>query len=375
MKIIDEFIPLHYETERSNFIGRDLEKFAEWCVKHDTSDITLQNEEKIVCEIHGNKHLVTTRRLNKADLSSILTYIHSPGLEATLNTGEDVNFSWTAKIDKNKHFRFRVNAKSIQINSERGYSITMRYIKSEAPHLKSLNLPSPMIDTFYNKRGIIIVSGPTNSGKSTLLASVIQFRVSEKNSHIKVSTFEDPIEFVHDVEKFTSSISQCEIGINIPSFSRGVKNSLRTRSDIVFIGETKDRETIEAVIESAMTASLVYTTCHTNNVAEVPARLLTLIPENEKESGFMNLIDNLDMIITQKLIPSINNKRIAIREYVILTQAFKDILIEGGIPRITYNLRKIVKEHGQTFLQDLTEKFIEGLISEEVFYDIKKELK
>lgn len=370
------FNMLAYNNQMPNFTINDLDDFTEWCVKNEVSDITLQNEESITCEIHGKKHLVTNRKLTKSEVSAIVRFIYSSGSDSILNGGEEIDFAWVCKIDKERQYRFRVNAKSIYTANDRGYSITMRYINSKAPELSTLNLPQEVIDVFYKKRGIVIMSGPTGSGKSTSLASIIQHRLGEEDAHVKISTFEKPIEFTYDhVVKHTSSISQCEIETNIPSFERGVRNSLRTRSDVVLIGEARDYPTIRAVIDASMVGPLVYTTCHTNNVAEVPARLLNVFPENEKEAAFMNLLDNLEMIITQKLIPSIDGKRLAIREYIILTQELKDLLIDGGIARVTYNLRKLVKEYGHTFLEDLTDKLIQGLITEEIFYEIRKDLK
>lgn len=370
------FNMLEYPKELPNFTHMDLPEFIEWCVNNEVSDITIQNEEKITCEVHGKKHLVTKRRLTKSDVASVLRYIHSTGAETILNGGEEIDFAWIAKLDKERQYRFRVNVKSMTIFGDRGYSLTMRYIKNKAPELDTLELPKEVIDVFYKKRGIIIVSGPTGSGKSTALASVIQHRLGEENAHIKISTFEKPIEFTYEhVEKHTASISQCEIEMNIPSFERGVRNSLRTRSDVVLIGEARDYPTILAVIDASMVGPLVYTTCHTNNVAEVPARLLNVFPENEKEAAFMNLIDNLELIITQKLIPSIDGKRIAIREYIILTQELKDLLIDGGFARVTYNLRKLVKEYGRTMLEDLTDKLIQGKITEEVFVEYRRDIK
>lgn len=370
------FNMLSYPNEQPNFNVNDLEDFVEWCVENNVSDITLQNEERITCEIYGKKHLVTKRRLNKSEVSAIIRHIYSSGSDSILNGGEEIDFAWVAKIDKNRQYRFRVNAKSIYTSNDRGYSISMRYISNKAPQLSSLKLSNSMIEAFYSKKGIILISGITGSGKSTLLASVIQHRLGEENAHLKISTFEKPIEFTYDhIEKYTSSISQCEIEVNIPSFERGVRNSLRTRSDVVLIGEARDYPTIRSVIDASMVGPLVYTTCHTSNVAEIPARLLNVFPENEKEAAFMNLIDNLEMLITQKLVESADGKRVAIREYIIFTQQLKDLLIDGGFARVTYNLRKLVKEYGHTFLEDLTDKLIAGEITEEVFFKEKKDLK
>lgn len=373
---MNNFNPLIYPEQVTSFQSSDLNLFLEWCVNNEVSDITFQNEERILCEIHGKKHLVTSKRLTKSEVANLIKTMHSVGADSVLNSGEEIDTAFVAKIDKKREYRFRINAKSILTHNDKGFSITLRYINNFAPKLETLNLNEEVLNCFYKKNGIVIVSGPTGSGKSTLLASIIQHRLAEDNAHIKVSTFESPIEFTYDhIDKKTSSISQCEIGVHMPSFVRGVRNSLRTRSDIVLIGESRDYITSKAMINASMVGPLVYTTCHTNNVAEIPARLINDFPENEKQSEFVNLIDNLELLITQKLIPSADGKRVAIREYLILTQEMKDLIIEGGLNRVTINLRKMVTQYGQTFLQDLTDKLILGKITEEEFYKTKKQLK
>lgn len=373
---MSKFIPITYPESITSFQSSDLDNFLEWCVKQEVSDITFQNEERILCEIHGKKHFVTSKRLTKSEVAHLIKSMHSAGADSVLNSGEELDTAFVSKIDKNRQYRFRMNAKSILTHNDKGFSITLRYINNFAPKLETLNLREDVLDCFYRKNGIVIVSGPTGSGKSTLLASIIQHRLAEEDAHIKISTFESPIEFTYDhIEKKTSSISQCEIGTHMPSFVRGVRNSLRTRSDIVLIGESRDYATSKAMINASMVGPLVYTTCHTNNVAEIPARLINDFPENEKEAEFVNLIDNLELLLTQKLVPSVDGKRVAIREFLILTQEMKDLLIEGGLNRVTINLRKMVKQYGQTFLQDLTEKLISGKITEEEFYITKKQLK
>lgn len=359
-----------------HFHTSGLEKLFLWCVENKVNDLTLQNEEAIICEIDSKKHHITKNRLTLSDMNTIISYLHSPGAVSEINSGKEIDFAWSLKKDKYTTYRFRINAKSAQILSDKGYSLSIRVIPNKAPDLYTLNLPQDMLDAFCVKDGMIYVTGPTGSGKTTLIASVIQARLQNPDSHLKISTFESPIEIVYDdIVKPTSVITQNEIGVHMGSFSLGGRNSLRTRSDVVLIGEARDYDTIDAVLNVAMTGPLVYTTCHTNNVSEVPARLINVFPENIKQARLVDMFDNMRMIVTQRLIEAKAGGRIAIQEYLIFNRDIKDRLIDSDLNRITYTMRNIMKTEGHSFLEDLTQKLDADLITPAVFEQIKKDLK
>jgi defect-in-organelle-trafficking protein DotB len=366
------FVPIAYVNESSNFTAYELEDFLIWAVKNNVSDITIQNDEVLFCEIHGKKHKVHSKRLSKADLIGIITKIHSDGAVATVNSGEEIDYAFNVKEGKLNH-RFRVNIKSVTVAGDKGFSLSIRVLNSKPPRIEELNLPEDMLKAFKSKRGLIIVSGATGSGKSTTLASVIVWRMTDPDAHIKISTYESPIEYTFDdYETPTATISQMEIGTNLQgTFGDGARNSLRTRSDVVLIGESRDYDTISATINAAMTGPLVYTTLHTNNASEIIARLINVFPSNERKARIVDLITNLKMLVTQALVPSVDGKRLAVREYVIFNQEIVDLLLEADFDQITHVMRRIVKQYGKTFLEDLTEKYEQGLISKEVFEEYK----
>lgn len=370
-----DFISLQYDNEPTTFNGSDIEKFALWCVKHNVSDITIQTDEKLICEIYGKKHFVTKKRLNNTEVKSIITYIYAnAGAVAKLNGAEEIDMAWVINHNK-EYLRFRVNMKSIMLLADKGYSISIRIINSKPINLESLNLDKNLLSALLSTKGLIWITGPTGSGKSTLLASVIDWRLRDPNSHLKILTCEAPIEYVyHDTPKPSSSISQVEIGINILTFALGVRNSLRSRNDVVLIGEARDKETIGEVIKAAQTGPLVYTTAHSDNVAETPSRLINEFPYEEKRSRMNDLILSTKLIVNQKLVPSIDGKRIAIIEYLVFNQEIIDALLKTNLENITLELRTLIKMYGKTFLQDAHEKYKNGLIDLDCLNNLKKEL-
>lgn len=362
------FTPISYPSNSERLTSQDLDGFLIWAVKNNVSDITIQNEDFLFCEIYGKKHKVLNKKLTKSDLIGIISKLHSDGAISILNSGQQIDYAYFVKENRDTTYRFRVNLKSISVLGDKGFSLAIRVINNQPPLLENLSLSDDLLNAFKSKRGSIYVSGPTGSGKSTLLASILAWRLSALDAHLKVSTLEQPIEFTYDyLDLPTATISQMEIGINIPSFADGVRNSLRTRSDIVLVGESRDYETISASIYAAMTGPLVFSTTHTGNVSEVVSRLISVFPEGEKNSAFIDLVSNLKVLINQILVPSLDGKRIPIREYLIFTPEIIETILYSDPTKITHTMRKIMKQFGFNLIDDLTLKHNLGLISTETY--------
>ena len=369
-----KFISLKYKGEPNRFGPNDIEPFIIWCVEQQASDITIQNEEQIFCEIHGKMHRVTNRRLSKPEVSDIIATIYKgDGAISKLNGGEDVDLPWNIRVNRDTVLRFRVNMTAIFTEGQKGYQITIRTITNRAPLLETLKIPQEIIDNVTPKQGLIIISGATGSGKSTLLASILDWRMRDEDAHLKILTYEAPIEYVYDdVPKPTTSIAQTEIGSHLNNFATGVRNALRRKPSIILMGEMRDKETIGEGVTASQTGHLVYGTLHTNSVSDVVRRMVNVFDVEEKNARAADIIGSLKMVIAQMLIPSTDGKRVAIREYLIFTQTIKDFLLEGGVENLTYNTRRMVEEHGISFLEDATSKFNEGLISEKELEKIRQ---
>lgn len=368
-----EFKPIKYPKEPSRFIGSDIEDFIIWSTSVGTSDVTIQNEEQIFCEIHGKMHRVTNRRLSKTELIQIIGAIYkSDGGVSRLNSGAAVDMQWTIRVDRETRLRFRVNMTAIFTEGDTGYQITIRTITGRAPMLETLNLPQPILDNMGPKQGLIIISGATGSGKSTLLASVLDFRMRDPNAHLKILTYESPIEYVYDdVPKPTTSISQTEIGVHLADFAEGVRNALRRKPSIILMGEMRDKETIGEGVTASMTGHLVYGTLHSNGVADAIRRMVNVFDVEEKSARAIDILTSLKMVVSQMLLPSTDGKRVAIREYLVFDQQIVDALLEVGMDNLTNETRKLLKKHGRTFLEDAQEKFDQGLIDEKWLDEVR----
>jgi len=334
-------------------------------VKFGASDITIQTGESIFAEIYGRLYRVTRRRLSNTEVGEVINEMYGPNGMAQIMSGKDIDTHYEIRPNRSERYRFRINATGCQVEGHDGLQITARTIPSDPPKLSSMNLPENILQAITPDQGVVYVTGATGSGKSTLLSAIIREIAENPDSNRKVLTYEAPIEFVYDsVEKISSIVSQSEIPRHLPSFAAGVRNALRRKPRLILVGEARDAETISAVMEAAMTGHPVYTTLHSNGVAETLRRLVTSFPSEERHGRTIDIIETIRLIISQRLVPTTDGKRVALREYLIFDEKIRDLLLEVDPENVTSMTRKLLREHGQTMEQDARAKMEAGLITE-----------
>lgn len=346
------------------------------CVKLGASDITFQTGEPIIAEVFGRLKKVTRRRISNVEMGEVLNGMYGPNATSMIMSGKDIDTHYEIRPNRSDRYRFRINGTGCQVEGHDGIQITARTIPTDPPKLDSMNLPQVLIDALTPEQGVVYVTGATGSGKSTLLAAIIRSITEDSESNRKILTYEAPIEFVFDnVDKISSVVSQSEIPRHLPSFAAGVRNALRRKPRLILVGEARDTETIGAVMEAAMTGHPVYTTLHSNGVAETIRRLVITFPAEERQGRTIDIIETVRLVISQRLAPTVDGKRVALREYLIFNEKIRDILLETDILNITNVVRKLVREHGQTMEADAHEKFKAGIISERTYRVIAEQTK
>lgn len=334
-------------------------------VKLGASDITFQTGEPIFAEIFGRLNKVTRRRLSNVEIGEVLNEMYGPNATTIIMSGKDIDTHYEIKPNRSERYRFRINGTGCQVEGHDGIQITARTIPTDPPTLDSMDLPEAVKEALTPEQGVVYVTGATGSGKSTLLAAIIRSITEDADSNRKILTYEAPIEFVFDsVEKISSIVSQSEIPRHLPSFAAGVRNALRRKPRLILVGEARDPETISAVMEAAMTGHPVYTTLHSNSVAETIRRLVITFPAEERQGRTVDIIETVRLVISQRLVPTVDGKRVALREYLVFNEKVRDTLLETDILNITNVVRQLVKEHGKTITADAHEKFKAGIITE-----------
>lgn len=352
-------------NEPTRFTANYLDRLLYFCEMHNASDITIQTNEPVYIESYGRLHRITHRKLSNTEVGEILNGIYGPNGTAQILSGTDVDTHYEFRPSRTERFRYRVNGTGCQVEGHDAIQITLRSIPSTPPKLSVLNLEPEIVEAIAPRDGCVYVTGATGSGKSTLLASIIRHLVEKSDGNRKALTYEAPIEFVYDeIDMPSSIVSQTEIPRHLASFAAGVRNALRRKPMLIQVGEARDHETIAAVLEAALTGHPVYTTLHTNGVAETIRRLVTSFPAGEREGRTIDIIETMRLILWQKLVPSLDGKRVALREYLIFTEEVRDILLEAPLEKVTAITRQLVKEQGQPMHVDATRKFEEGIIGE-----------
>lgn len=338
-----------WPDEPSRFTEDFVDPFILWCVKQGSSDISIQSDRPVYNEIHGILYPGTFRKIDAADMAVFLHKIYGPEAQARLASGRDLDVSYEIRPDRYSRIRFRVNITAILSKGRDAAQITMRVLPSEPPTMKDLNIEDAITENWAPRQGIVIVTGPTGSGKSTLLAAGNRMLLERPRGCGKMLTYEAPIEYTYDtINSPRSLVSQSEIPRHLPDFAAGVRNALRRKPEIILVGESRDKETINSAIEAAQTGHAVYTTTHTMGVSSTVQRMISVYDMEEREERAIALMESLRMIVTQALVPKIGGGRVGVREWMKFPDEVREKLMDMNFTKWPNEIQRMINQYGQT---------------------------
>ena len=328
-----------------------------WMTKNDASDLFILAGFPPAVKIHGELIPIPDAPRIMPEQSHLLTTSVMNSIQyAEFENTKECNFA----ISLSGIGRFRVNALQQRASS----GMVIRVIRTSIPKLQDLGVPELLGELSMTKRGLLIMVGATGSGKSTTLAAMIDHRNENSKGHI--ITIEDPIEFTHNHKKCI--ITQREVGVDTDSWGAALKNTLRQAPDVIFMGEIRDRETMEYALQFAETGHLCMATLHANNANQAIDRVINFFPEERRSQTLMDLGMNLRAMVSQRLIPKKGGGRVPAIEILINTPLVSDKILKGE----TSDLKEVMKKSREsgmiTFDESLYQLYKSGQISFEDGY-------
>jgi twitching motility protein PilT len=331
----------------------DITQLLQFCVQQKGSDLHVSAGEPPVIRVDGQMQRIKVPALTSEQTQSMLYDIMGDAQRKVFEEKSDIDFS----IDLGEQARFRVNV----FRQRKGMGAVFRQIPTTILTMEQLGLPSILAKLTRREKGLILVTGPTGSGKSTTLAAMINQINEERRLHLL--TIEDPIEFVHPSKKCL--INQREVGPHTQSFQNALKAALREDPDVILVGEMRDLETIQLALTAAETGHLVMGTLHTSSAPKTVDRIIDVFPPSQQSQVRAMLAESLQAVITQTLCKKVGGGRVAALEIMIGTNAVKNLIREGKIHQLPSAIQTSQNVGMKSMEMSLLEHLANNLITAE----------
>jgi twitching motility protein PilT len=334
-----------------------IELMLEQVVKQDASDLHLQVGVPPMLRVDGSLKAMTDAPVLTNDaIEKLVNSLMEEDQKEVLSKDKEVDFSFSF----GDYGRFRVNA----FHEKGNLAVALRLIPSEIRTLAKLGMPKVINNFAKYPRGLVLVTGPTGSGKSTTLAAIVDQINTEQARHI--ITIEDPIEYAHHSKK--SIVVQREVHYDTYSFGSALRSSLRQDPDVVLVGEMRDLETISAAITLAETGHLVLATLHTNSASQSIDRMIDVFPPHQQQQIRVQVAGMLQAICSQRLVPSIGGGRVVAAEVLVMTPGARNIIREGK----THQLDSVIQTGAADGMQSMDKTLVELIHDGKITYDEAK---
>ncbi|GBR20205.1 MULTISPECIES: type IV pilus twitching motility protein PilT [Asaia] len=362
-----ELVNLWPEDGRSLY-PEILDRLISWSHDLGASRIDIETDRHVTLNVHGRVIRVTSDKVLESDAHQALVHMYQSqsGL-TTLRSGEPLDFGhrfWPERRNDGKRYCFRVNASSSVIGPDNGISMVIRPIVENPLRLAQQNVEPDILQAINAGDGFGIISGATGSGKTTLVGGITCWRLEDPDQHVNIFEGSAPTELLYDrVPRINATITQVEIGRDVKTFADFIRAGMRREPTDIIVQEIRDPSSMEAGIQAAISGHRVLTSLHTNDCAATIRRAINLCPAEQRDSLTIGFVENLRLLVNQRLLPSTDGRRTPIREFVPVTRKLRSALLDSSRDRWPSMVREAVEKEGQSFSRAIDKALQEERIS------------
>lgn len=343
-----------------------LDCLLSWSYRRGASRIAFQTGHPVWMRVHGRNQRVGEALLEEAEIGQIVNHLYGADGMARLQGGSDFDVTYEIQVSRTERLRFRLNATPTRTSRRDGGNVVLRPIPDLPPSLAEQLVEDGILQAFRPREGMVIVSGATGSGKSTLIGGMTMAKLLDPEGHYNILEGAAPIEFLLDrVKSPSSTINQTEIPRDLQTFEAFIRGCMRREPTDIIVGECRDTITMAAAIQAAISGHALTTTIHANDVALTMQRIASLCPPAERENLISAVAQSLRLVINQRLVPSTDGKRVAIREFLAFDSRLRTTLLETDPAQWPSLTRKAVEEQGQSYRLAIETALALGRISKE----------
>jgi len=345
-----------------------LDSLLRWAFEIGAHRIAFQTGHPVWLGVHGRNRRVTAGRLTESQIGEITNHLYGADGMARLQGGQDFDTLYVIPVDRVRRLRFRLNACSTRTERRVGANIVLRPIADLPPPLEQQRVEPTILDAYRPRDGMVIVGGGTGSGKSTLIGGMTRAKLQEPHGHYNIVEGAAPVEFLLEgfaLDSPTSTMNQSEIPKDYPSFDAFLRGCMRREPTDIIVGECRDGATMTASINAAISGHALTTTIHANDGPSTIQRMVSLCPSDERENLINGMAQSLRLVINQRLIPTIDGKRTAIREFVAFDRSLRTRFLRTPPEEWASVMREATETDGQSFRVAIQRALDEDLINED----------
>lgn len=341
-----------------------LDSVLSWAYDAGASRIAFQTGHPVWLRVHGRNHRITEHSLDEAEIAQIANHLYGADGTARLQGGQDFDVSYEIARTRTKRLRFRLNATPIRTSRRDGANIVLRPIPDMPPTLDEQLVEPGILDAYRPREGMVIVSGATGSGKSTLIAGFTVAKIQDPNGHYNIAEGAAPVEFLLDrIKSPSSTISQTEIPRDLPNFEGFIRGCMRREPTDIIVGECRDGVTMTAAVQAAISGHVLTSTLHAPDVALTVQRIASLCPPGERDTLISAVAQSLRLVINQRLAIATDGRRTALREFLVFDAKLRTRLLQTDPSEWPALTRRAVQDQGQSYPVAIRRAVDEGRIT------------